>query len=204
MTRSVSGAGVYSLYMLSKPKNTPASLLKLRGAGLFSRQMAAPVTMLLTILSQLVVPTAAQAENLQPSNYLRQNQVSSSFQTLLAENDEVTAPKPDKVVRAVMTAYTSTADQTDDSPCITADGTNLCKRGLEDVLAANWLPMGTQVKIPSLYGDRIFEVHDRMNARYGYGRMDIWLNTSRAEARKFGVKRVDVEIYYVKKEIAQR
>jgi 3D (Asp-Asp-Asp) domain-containing protein len=152
------------------------------------------------------MPTAVVAENSDSTAYLRQNQVSSSFQSLLAEDTPVKGPKPDKIVRAVMTAYTSTADQTDDSPCITADGTNVCKRGIEDILAANWLPIGTQVKIPSLYGDRIFEVHDRMNKRYGYGRMDIWLNTTKAEARKFGVKRVDVEIYFVKKdtELAKR
>ncbi len=121
-------------------------------------------------------------------------------------DDIPAAPQPDKTVKTVITVYTSTPDQTDSTPCITADGTDLCKRGTEDVVAANWLPFGTKVKIPSLYGDRVFEVHDRMNARYGYGRMDIWLNTSKTEARKFGVKRVDVEIYYVKKdtELARR
>lgn len=103
--------------------------------------------------------------------------------------------KPDKVVEVVMTAYTSTPDQTDDTPFIAASG----KHVYDGMLAANWLPFGTKIKIPELYGDKIFTVDDRMNSRYGYGRMDIWLDTSKAEARKFGVKRLTVEVYYQKK-----
>lgn len=108
-------------------------------------------------------------------------------------------PEPDKVVHAVITAYTSTPDQTDDSPFIAASG----KRVYDGMIAANWLPFGTKVKIPELYGDKIFTVDDRMNARYGYGRMDIWLDASKTEARKFGVKRLVVEVYYQKKETKQ-
>ncbi len=111
--------------------------------------------------------------------------------------------KPDKVMRAVITAYTSTPGQTDDSPFIAATG----KRVYDGMIAANGLPFGTQIKIPSLYGDKIFTVDDRMNKRYGLGRMDIWLDTTRSEAMKFGVKRVEVEIFYKKKapkEIAVR
>ncbi len=100
--------------------------------------------------------------------------------------------EPSKTVEAVITAYTSTVDQCDDDPFIAASG----KRVYDGMLAANWLPFGTKVKIPSLFGDKIFTVDDRMNSRYGYGRMDVWLDTTRAEAKKFGVKRVKIEIYY--------
>ena len=116
--------------------------------------------------------------------------------------EQVTAKpvvKPNKVVKAVITAYTSTIDQTDSDPFVAASG----KRVYDGMIAANWLPFGTKVKIPSLYGDKEFTVDDRMNARYGYGRMDMWLDTSKAEARKFGVKRVEVEVYYPEKEIAR-
>jgi len=98
----------------------------------------------------------------------------------------------DKIVHAVITAYTSTPNQTDDTPFIAAWG----DRVYDGMIAANWLPRGTKVRIPSLYGDKIFTVADRMNPRYGYGRMDIWMDTTVAEARKFGVQRVDVEIFY--------
>jgi 3D (Asp-Asp-Asp) domain-containing protein len=106
---------------------------------------------------------------------------------------------PDKVVEAVITAYTSTVDQCDDSPFIAASG----RRVYDGMIAANWLPFGTKIKIPSLYGDKIFTVHDRMNKRYGYGRMDIWMDASKAVAQKFGVKRVDVEVYYPDSEVAR-
>lgn len=106
---------------------------------------------------------------------------------------------PDKVVKAVITAYTSTPDQTDGDPFTAASG----KRVYDGMVAANWLPFGTKIKIPALYGDKVFTVDDRMNPRYGYGRMDIWLNAKKAEARKFGVKRVQVEVYYPEEKLAR-
>ncbi|HLD60569.1 MAG TPA: hypothetical protein VJA27_00315 [Patescibacteria group bacterium] len=109
--------------------------------------------------------------------------------------EKKTVPKADKVVKAVITAYSSTPDQTDDTPFIAASG----KRVHDGMIAANWLPFGTEVKIPALYGDKIFTVGDRMNKRYGYGRMDIWMDAPKKEVRQFGVKRVEVEVYYVKK-----
>ncbi|PIZ95749.1 MAG: hypothetical protein COX80_03375 [Candidatus Magasanikbacteria bacterium CG_4_10_14_0_2_um_filter_33_14] len=108
--------------------------------------------------------------------------------------------EPRKIVYSVMTAYSSEAAQTDDSPCIPADYKyNLCEHyeqeGEQNSIAANFLPMGTKVRFPDLYGDKIFVVRDRMNARYGYGRGDIWMPT-KAEAISFGVKRVKMEIFY--------
>lgn len=91
-----------------------------------------------------------------------------------------------------MTAYNSEAAQTDNSPCITANGFNVCKHGIEDTVAANFLPMGTKIRIPELFGDRIFVVRDRMNKRYTE-RVDIWM-LSRADALKFGVKKAKIEI----------
>ena len=64
------------------------------------------------------------------------------------------------------------------------------------MIAANWLPFGAKLKIPSLYGDKIFVVEDRMNPRYGYGRMDIWMDAPIKEVRRFGVRRVEVEVFY--------
>lgn len=92
----------------------------------------------------------------------------------------------------VMTAYNSEAAQTDASPCITANGFNVCKHGVEDTIAANFLKMGTKVKIPELYGDRIFVVRDRMNAKHP-NRVDIWMK-DRASAIKFGVKTAKIQV----------
>lgn len=91
-----------------------------------------------------------------------------------------------------ITAYSSTVDQTDSTPCITANGFNLCTHNQEDVIAANFLPFGTKVRIPDYFGDRIFTVQDRMNARYYY-RADIWLR-DRADAIKWGYKYAKIEV----------
>lgn len=96
-----------------------------------------------------------------------------------------------RVVAVVATGYSSTPDQTDDTPDITANG----KHVYDGLIAANWLPLGTRVKIPELFGDKILTVDDRMNERYGYGRIDIWFDAPLSEIREFGVKRVKMEVY---------
>lgn len=103
-----------------------------------------------------------------------------------------------KVIRTsthVMTAYNSEVGQTDESPCITANGFNVCKHGVEDTIAANFLKMGTKVRIPDLYGDRIFIVRDRMNQKHP-NRVDIWMK-DRTSAIKFGVKTAKIEVVEV-------
>lgn len=87
-----------------------------------------------------------------------------------------------------MTAYSSTSDQTDDSPFIMANG----NRVYDGAVAANFLPFGTKVRFPDLYGDKVFVVEDRMHKRFDE-RMDIWMGT-RGEAVTFGVRKVTVEI----------
>jgi 3D (Asp-Asp-Asp) domain-containing protein len=91
-----------------------------------------------------------------------------------------------------ITAYNSEPGQTDDSPCITANGFNLCEHGIEDTVAANFLPFGAKVRIPELYGDRVFIVRDRMNSKH-YDKVDIWM-TEKADARNFGVQTAIIEV----------
>jgi len=131
------------------------------------------------------------------SNKVSEEVLAENVVPLFPEMEEAT---PRKVVYAVMTAYSSDVGQTDSTPCIPADYTyNLCEHyeqeGEQNTIAANFLPMGTKVRFPELYGDKVFVVRDRMNARYGYGRGDIWM-PSRNEAKNFGVKRVQMEIFY--------
>lgn len=105
---------------------------------------------------------------------------------------------PRKVITVVATAYNSEPGQTDDTPCITANGHDLCDTyatyGADNTIAANFLPIGTAVRFPDLYGDKVFVVRDRMNARYGYGRIDLWLPV-KAEAKQFGVQKLAMEIF---------
>lgn len=77
-----------------------------------------------------------------------------------------------------ITAYSSTIDQTDDTPFITANGTKV-RRG---IVATNELPFGQELMIEGIEG--IFVVADRTNKRYKF-RIDIWMPT-REEALQFG------------------
>jgi len=110
-------------------------------------------------------------------------------------SDDKLASSSEKVLRTsthVITAYNSEAAQTDDSPCITANGFNVCKHGKEDTIAANFLKFGTKVKIPELFGDRIFIVRDRMNRRHAE-RVDIWM-VDHSDALHFGVKVAKIQV----------
>lgn len=97
--------------------------------------------------------------------------------------------KAARTLNVLITAYSSTPDQTDDSPFITASG----KYVKDGIIANNMLPFGTKVKIPSLYGDKIFTVQDRMNRKKGSYQIDIWMPT-RDLALNFGVKTAQLEI----------
>jgi 3D (Asp-Asp-Asp) domain-containing protein len=99
------------------------------------------------------------------------------------------AQKATKTINVVITAYSSTPDQTDDTPFITASG----KHVADGIIANNMLPFGTQVKIPELFGDKIFTVQDRMNKRMSNYQFDVWM-PDRASALKFGVKEVEMEV----------
>jgi len=92
----------------------------------------------------------------------------------------------------VVTAYTSEVAQTDSSPCITATGFNVCKHNIEDTVATNYLPFGTRIKIPELFGDRVFIVRDRMNPRY-YRKFDIWMK-DKQKAIDFGVRVAKIQV----------
>lgn len=88
----------------------------------------------------------------------------------------------------IVTAYSSTPDQTDDSPFVTAKGT----RVRDGIVAANWLPFGTKIRLPEFSGDKIYIVEDRMAKRNSH-KVDIWME-SRSLALQFGVKRLTIEI----------
>ncbi|MBI5077064.1 3D domain-containing protein [Candidatus Falkowbacteria bacterium] len=108
------------------------------------------------------------------------------------KQEQLKEQKPMRVVTVVATAYSSTIDQTDSTPCITASGFDVCQHGEEDIMAANFLPLGAKVRIPELYDDKVFTVEDRMNPRYSH-RIDLW-KTTRERALGFGKRLVKLEI----------
>jgi len=93
-----------------------------------------------------------------------------------------------KVIKVVLTGYSSTADQTDDSPFITASNT----RVRDGIVAANFLAFGARVQIPALFGDKIFIVEDRMAKKHS-DKIDVWF-PERYLAKNFGVKEAEVII----------
>lgn len=74
--------------------------------------------------------------------------------------------------QVIVSYYTASLDETDDTPCITADGTNICGNE-EKIVACNWLPFDTIVEIDGVD----YRVADRMNRRYQKPYMDVLVNT---------------------------
>lgn len=89
-----------------------------------------------------------------------------------------------------VTAYASTPEETDNTPFITASNT----RVRDGVLAANFLPFGTKVMIPKLFGDKVFIVEDRMNATKT-DFVDVWMPTKQ-DAINFGISRAEIVILH--------
>lgn len=99
-------------------------------------------------------------------------------------------PVPARSARRVMaTAYSSSLEETDSDPLTTASGAKV----RDGVIAANGLPFGTKLRIPEVYGEKVFTVLDRMHPRYGRNYIDIWM-PSKQLARQWGVRSVRVEI----------
>lgn len=98
-------------------------------------------------------------------------------------------PKIRRKVMVIVTAYSSTVFETDDTPEITASGTQT----RDGIVANNLLPFGTKIRMPELYGDKVFVVEDRMNKRKGSYHFDVWF-PSHQEAKQFGAKNTYLEI----------
>ncbi len=94
-----------------------------------------------------------------------------------------------KRMRVLTTAYSSTVWQTDDTPFITASGTYV----KDGIVANNLLSFGTKIRIPEIYGDKIFVVEDRMHWKKGYYHVDIWF-PSYYEAKNFGARTTHIEV----------
>ena len=102
------------------------------------------------------------------------------------------AKKEEKIketVPVLLTAYSSTFWETDENPYLTAAGT-IVRNG---VVACNFLPLGTKIKIPEIFGERIFVVEDRMHPKVEGYRVDVWFENY-WQALNFGVKKTYIEV----------
>ena len=68
-------------------------------------------------------------------------------------------PERIQKIQVVVTAYSSSVWETDDTPYITAAGTWV----RDGIIANNYLSFGTKIRIPQLFGDKVFIVEDRMH-----------------------------------------
>ncbi len=110
----------------------------------------------------------------------------------LLPNSNHYPPKPAytviETIPMVITGYSSSVWETDDTPFITAANTQT----RDGVVASNLLPFGTKIRIPEYFGSKIFVVEDRMNSRMGDFIIDVWFPSS-YQARLFGVKYTYIE-----------
>lgn len=86
----------------------------------------------------------------------------------------------------IVTAYSSTVDQCDSTPFITASNTHVH----DGTIACNFLPFGTKVIFPKKFGNKVFTVEDRMRDSW---KIDIWFET-RQEALQFGKKTLEAVV----------
>ncbi|MBP7529544.1 MAG: 3D domain-containing protein [Syntrophorhabdaceae bacterium] len=93
------------------------------------------------------------------------------------------------LVREV-SAYNSVPEQTDASPCISADGTDICRRYKkgECIVATNAYPLRTRLRIDKV-GD--CTVADRTHVRYSH-RVDLFMDKDIEGAVNFGVQKLTV------------
>ena len=113
---------------------------------------------------------------------------SRSF-TITPEEKSVIIEK-EKVGFRIITAYNAVPEQTDDTPCISASGLDVCNTD-KKICASNEFPFGTLLLIEN----EVWEVQDRTNSRYSY-RIDL-LVSDYDDAMQWGNRTLEVKIIII-------
>ena len=97
-------------------------------------------------------------------------------------------PKEKRRFFREVTAYNSVPGQTDKTPCISADGTNICERHKkgECIIAANGYPFNTRLRIDTV---GICTVADRMHPKFSH-RVDLFMDKDVEGAKNFGKRKL--------------
>ena len=95
-----------------------------------------------------------------------------------------------------VTVYHSVPWETDSDPWTTAAGT----RARDGVVAANCLPFGTLIRMPDLFGDKVFVVEDRLAPRKSCYIIDVWREYSPHD-KSFGAPTVTIEVLQTPEQI---
>jgi len=147
------------------------------------------------LLFEFQVRQNIEKKSMRPSSHLHATlslaRLAAIQKNTLLPIANISNPEPKTVqrIRVIATAYSSTVWQTDDTPFITASNTWVRK----GIIANNFFPFGTRVRIPEFYGDKIFVVEDRMHWRKSNYHIDIWF-PSLQQAKNFGIKKTYIEI----------
>jgi len=169
-------------------------------------QKALVIRLILAILFMSVVPAQASAAFLdfggisswfknKTSSVMSTNEIAGNLENdlitikgiaLVSANQSLIGVT--RVYDTIVTAYSSSVNETDDTPFITASG----ERVRDGIVAANFLPFGTKIRIPEIFGNKIFVVKDRMASKHAE-KVDIWFET-KALAKAFGKKKLIVEV----------
>ncbi|BBO72387.1 hypothetical protein DSCA_63170 [Desulfosarcina alkanivorans] len=102
-------------------------------------------------------------------------------------------PKPPATIRVVTAYNVGDPRQTDDTPCISANGEDICKALSmgKKRCAANFVPLGTRLHVETV---GVCLVTDRTHRRYRE-RVDIAMHKHEYQkARHFGRQRLMVEV----------
>ena len=178
--------------------STLAPLMHTQYVRVFMRRHAIEMGVITFLLAAIIVfaaPSLAFADQINGTQSAAQKELELRVDAMINETrgfgelPEAETAVPRRVVTMPVSAYTSRPEETDDTPFIGAAGT-LMRPG---VVASNYFPLGTKLRIPELYGNQIFIVEDRMNARYNK-RMDIWMEDL-SDARAHGVQYLEVEVF---------
>lgn len=109
------------------------------------------------------------------------------------EPDEVRIATVD-TINATITAYTSEEEQTDSTPCISANNSDICDLYKKGVVACanNQFPVGTVFEVEGV-GECI--LLDRMNRRFDNTfRIDYYMGYETKRAKQFGVQEKKVTV----------
>jgi len=148
---------------------------------------------LIFVLSILIISFFPFAESTKGElTYENQETFGSSLvvtggNSLISVSQPVFYNQPTQRMRAVITAYSSSPDETWGDPFIMASG----RRVYEGAIACPaWLSFGTIVEISG----RQYVCEDRMNIRFrDSNRFDIW-KTSKQAALTFGIQKAYVDV----------
>lgn len=143
---------------------------------------------MLNIFTTIILTGVMAANAVMPAD------IETQTANAVTEPIKVEQTLPDNYRVVTVTAYTSEVGQTDSTPCISSDGSNICERYAKGELICaagdRNVPLGSKFYVEG-YGT--CSVADRMNIRYnGTGRVDIYLGYDTPSAFKWGIRQVPV------------